>query len=265
MLIAEILFLIYVIKGETLFVKPFKKMIQDNIKKIKENIVLSCQKIDRDPKDITLVAITKTATMEEIKQVLDLGLFDIGENKIQEAVLKFSRLSTVKWHMVGHLQTNKVKEAVKIFDLIHSVDSIRVAEEIDKQASNINKIQDILVQVNASVEASKFGIKPQEAIEIIKEIAKLKNLNIKGLMTIVPIVDNPEQVRPYCRMLRELKDRINQLILRQAQDTSLKDTEQSRSANNQLTILSMGMTDDYQVAIEEGATMIRLGRAIFGH
>lgn len=242
-------------------------MIQENLKKIREKNELACKKAKRSSEEITIVAVTKQVSIDQIREVLKLGIKDIGENRIQEAVLKHNAIGSVgiKWHLVGHLQTNKVKEAVKIFDLIHSVDSIRVAEEIDKQASNINKIQDILVQVNASLEASKFGIKPQEAIEIIKEIAKLKNLNIKGLMTVVPIVDDPEKTRPYFRMLRELKDRINQLILRQAQDTSLKDTEQSRSANNQLTILSMGMTDDYQVAIEEAATMIRLGRAIFGH
>ena len=224
-------------------------MIQENLKKIREKNELACKKAKRSSEEITIVAVTKQVSIDQIREVLKLGIKDIGENRIQEAVLKHNAIGSVgiKWHLVGHLQTNKVKEAVKIFDLIHSVDSIRVAEEIDKQASNINKIQDILVQVNASLEASKFGIKPQEAIEIIKEIAKLKNLNIKGLMTVAPIVDNPEQARPYFRMLRELKDRINQLT------------------NNQLTILSMGMTDDYQVAIEEAATMIRLGRAIFGH
>jgi pyridoxal phosphate enzyme (YggS family) len=150
--------------------------------------------------------------------------------------------------MVGHLQTNKVKEAVKIFDLIHSVDSLYLAREIDKQAATVNKIPGILLQVKTSPEATKFGVKPEETIELIKEIAKLKNVKIRGLMTIGPAVDNPEKARPYFRVLRELKDKINDL----------------RFTSCELRILSMGMSDDFEIAIEEGATMIRLGRVIFG-
>jgi pyridoxal phosphate enzyme (YggS family) len=149
--------------------------------------------------------------------------------------------------MVGHLQTNKVKDAVKIFDLIQSVDSLHLAEEIDKQAAKINKIQDILIEVKTSPEATKFGLQLEVVIEVIKGITKLKNLNIKGLMTIAPIVDNPEKARPYFRLLRELGDKINE----------------SRITNHESRILSMGMTDDFEVAIEEGANMVRLGRAIF--
>jgi len=146
--------------------------------------------------------------------------------------------------LVGHLQTNKVKDAVRIFDLIQSVDSLRLAAEIDKQAAKINKIQDILIEIKTSPEATKFGLKPNAAIEVIKEIAQLKNINMKGLMTIAPLVDEPEKTRPYFRQLRELRDYL-------------------RAMNYELGILSMGMTDDFEVAIEEGSNMVRIGRAIF--
>jgi pyridoxal phosphate enzyme (YggS family) len=149
--------------------------------------------------------------------------------------------------MVGHLQTNKVKDAVKIFGLIQSVDSLHLAREIDRQAAKINKIQDILIEVKTSPEATKFGLKPDEAVEVMKEIAELKNISIKGLMTIAPIVDNPGKTRPYFRLLRELRDKINEL----------------RTPNSELQTLSMGMTDDFEVAIEEGSNMVRVGRAIF--
>lgn len=229
-------------------------MIKENLNRIKENIESVCKRFNRSPSEITTVAVTKTATLDNIKEIIDLGIQDIGENRLQEAILKFNRLSTIeyrpstiKWHMVGHLQRNKVKEAVKVFDLVHSVDSLRLAEELDKQADKINKIQDILVQVNTSLEATKFGINPEETIEVIKQIVKLKNLNLRGLMTIAPLVNNPEDARPCFKKLRDLMDEINR--------PSIIDTR--------LSVLSMGMTDDYEVAIEEGATMIRLGRAIF--
>ena len=149
--------------------------------------------------------------------------------------------------MVGHLQTNKVKDATKIFDLIHSVDSLHLAQEIDKQAARINKAQDILIEIKTSPEANKFGLKPDDAVEVIKEIVKLKNINLRGLMTIAPIVDNPEKARIYFRMLKELRERICSQL----------------SAFSSQLILSMGMTDDFEVAIEEGADMVRLGRVIF--
>jgi pyridoxal phosphate enzyme (YggS family) len=149
--------------------------------------------------------------------------------------------------MVGHLQTNKVKEAVRIFDLIQSVDSLRLAAEIDKQAAKINKIQDILIEIKTSPEATKFGLSPAETIETLRVMAQFRNINIKGLMTVAPIVDSPEETRPYFKKLRELQDSINA----------------QRTTHNALRILSMGMTDDFEVAIEEGSNMVRLGRAIF--
>ena len=223
-------------------------MIKDNVLKIKERL----------PGNVTIVAVSKNRTIEEIKEAFVAGITDIGENKIQEALSKYNEITRqrvnettsqrIKWHMVGHLQTNKVKDAVKIFDLIQSVDSLRLAQEIDKQAAKIDKIQDVLIEIKTSSEATKFGLKPDEAIEVIKGIGKLKNVNIKGLMTIAPVVDNPEKARPYFRLLREIRDKIYEL----------------RVTSYELRILSMGMTDDFEIAIQEGANMVRLGRAIFG-
>ncbi len=227
-------------------------MIKENILKIRERIYSACLKNNADPGRVILVAVAKNRSMSQVAQALVAGISDIGENKVQEALLKYadfsSRASQVRWHMVGHLQTNKVKEAVKIFDLIHSVDSLRLAQEIDKQAARINKVQDILIEVKTSPEESKFGLKPEEAIEVIREALKLSNISIKGLMTIAPPADSPEGSRLYFRMLRELKDKINA----------------SRLPGQELEILSMGMTDDFETAIEEGSNMVRIGRAIFG-
>jgi len=230
-------------------------MIKDNINEIKERISSVCARVKRDPAAITIVVVTKNRTPEEIKEALDSGLTEIGENKVQEALLKYDVLHPtsnvqhpMKWHMIGHLQGNKVKEAIKIFDLIQSVDSLRLAQEIDKQAAKINKIQDILLEVKTSPEATKFGLQPEEVIGVLKAASELKYIKVRGLMTIAPIVDNPEQARPYFRRLRELRDKIVPLS----------------TVNCELSTLSMGMTDDFEVAIEEGANMIRLGRAIFG-
>jgi len=222
-------------------------MIKDNILKLKERASLICAKINRDPDSIIIVAVSKGRTPQQIKEVLEAGITDIGENRVQEALIKYSelmtydlRLKAIRWHMVGHLQTNKVKDAVRIFDLIQSVDSLRLAEVIDKEAAKIDKIQDILIEIKTSAEESKLGLKPDGAVRVIKEILKFKSINIKGLMTIAPLADDPQKSRPYFRMLRELRDRINKP-----------------------EVLSMGMTDDFEVAIEEGSNMVRIGRAIF--
>ncbi len=229
-------------------------MIKDSILKVRGRISSACSKINQDPHKITIIAVSKGRTVRQIKEAADAGITDIGENRVQEAILKYNNLipntqnlTPIKWHMVGHLQTNKAKDAVKIFDLIQSVDSVRLVEEIDKQAHKINKIQDILIEIKTSPEESKFGLKADEAVGVIKELTKLKNIKIKGLMTIAPIVDDPEKSRPYFKLLRELRDRINEL----------------RVTSYELLVLSMGMTDDFEVAIEEGSNMVRLGRAIF--
>jgi pyridoxal phosphate enzyme (YggS family) len=225
-------------------------MVERNILEVKQRIQKVCNSIAVDPSTITIVAVSKNRTPEEIKQVIKAGISDIGENRVQEAVSKYTALKdmpSIRWHMVGHLQTNKVKEAVKIFDLIQSVDSLRLAEEINKQAGKINKIQDILIEVKTSSEPTKFGIEPDKVLGFLKEIVNFKNLKIKGLMTIAPYFADPEKTRPFFRILRQLKEKINQ-----QDELSLK-----------LEILSMGMSNDFEIAIQEGSNMLRIGRAIF--
>lgn len=221
-----------------------KRMIAENLKRLTERVGLASKRAGRNPEKIKIVAVTKTATLDMIKQALEAGITDIGENRVQEAQVKFLSLEnqgiSFTKHLVGHLQTNKVKQAVRLFDLIQSVDTIKLAQEINKQAEKISKYQDILIEVKTSPEVTKSGFKPEEVIEVIKEIEGLKNLNLKGLMTIAPLVDEPQKVRPYFKQLRELLEEINAI-----------------------RILSMGMTDDFEVAIEEGSNMIRIGRGIF--
>ena len=238
-------------------------MIKDSIIKVRERIIFVCSKVKRDPDEICIVAVSKNRPVEQIKEAIEAGLDNIGENRVQEAVVKYNELSApaIKWHLLGHLQTNKAKEAVKIFDLIHSVDSLHLAEIIDKEAAKINKIQDILLEVKVSPELTKFGLSPEDVPEVIKEISEFKNIRIKGLMAIAPIVGNPEQARPYFRRLRELFNKINELsAIDRPEGRGLASDSQS---HYQLSALSMGMTDDFEVAVEEGSNMVRLGRAIF--
>lgn len=223
-------------------------MIRENISRVMEKIISACANAGRNPQEITVVAVSKNRALGQIEEVIAEGIRNIGESKVQEALSKYNALRSpqdVTWHMVGRLQTNKVKDAVGIFDLIHSLDSLRLASEINRQAQRLGKVQDVLVEIKTSPEEAKSGLRPDEAPDAIKQMAELKHINIQGLMTIAPLADNSEKTRPYFRMLKELKDKINQLTARK------------------LTILSMGMTDDFQIAIEEGATMVRLGRAIF--
>lgn len=228
--------------------------LKENLTMVKQRIEFACAKTGRAPGEITLVAVSKGRTLGQIKEAIAGGINDIGENRVQETLPQYNALRIaqnaprIRWHMVGHLQTNKAKEAVRIFDLIQSVDSPGIAREINKQAQRLGKIQDVLIEVKTSDEATKFGLKADEVIEVIEQIAKFKNINIKGLMTIAPAVDNPGKTRPYFRKLRELRDKISDL----------------RFAICDLRILSMGMSDDFEIAIEEGSNMLRLGRAIFG-
>ncbi|MFH1354762.1 MAG: YggS family pyridoxal phosphate-dependent enzyme [Candidatus Omnitrophota bacterium] len=228
-------------------------MVKANLNRIKERIVRACSRINREPESITIVAVSKNRTVEEIREAIEAGIGNIGENRVKEALSKYNnlRLNTydlgqIKWHMVGHLQSNKAKDAVELFDLIHSVDSLKLAGEINKQAQKIDKIQEILIEVNTSGESSKYGFKPEEAIAAVKDLIAFKNIDLKGLMTIAPIVDNPQGARPYFKMLRELRDQIRNLRI------TTYDLQ-----------LSMGMTDDFAEAVEEGADIIRLGRLIF--
>jgi len=224
-------------------------MIASNIESVRQRIAKACSNSGRSIDDVRLVCVTKEATCADAKQVLGLGVRDLGENRVQELVLKYNDIGDkAVWHLIGHLQTNKVRDVVKIASLIHSVDSEKIAKEIDKEAAKINKIQGVLIQVNISGEETKFGIDPGEVSEFFKKITLYRNINIKGLMTIAPESEDPERARPHFRALRELKDKLNSLNITQ----------------HPLAILSMGMTGDFEVAIEEGSNMIRVGRAIFG-
>lgn len=224
--------------------------IKNNLEKINERIKKAALKANRDPQEIKLVAVSKTATIEQIKEAINAGVKIIGENKVHEAKEKYHILTAdIEWHLVGHLQTNKAKYAVEIFDLIHSVDSIKLAKEIDKRSMQFGKTTNVLVEVNVSEEKSKYGIKPEEVEPFLKEISEFSRIRVRGLMTIAPIIEeDKEEVRPYFRKLRELSEEIK-----------------SKNINNlKMDYLSMGMTDDFEVAIEEGANMVRIGRGIFG-
>jgi pyridoxal phosphate enzyme (YggS family) len=223
--------------------------VKDNLEAINKKIKEAALKVNRDPQEIKLVAVTKTATLEQIKEAINEGVKIIGENKVQEAKGKYQVLTTeVKWHLIGHLQTNKVKYAVEIFDLIHSVDSIKLAKEIDKRSVQFKKTIDVLIEVNISGEETKYGYNPEKVEAFLKEISEFSGIRVRGLMTIAPISKNKEEVRPYFRRLRELSERIR--------DKNIK--------NIKMDYLSMGMTDDFEIAIEEGANMVRIGRGIFG-
>lgn len=220
-------------------------MIAENIQRVRERIDAVCSKIKRDPGKITLVCVAKGRSLAEIEEAARSGIKDVGENRVQEALLKYSGMpqtgrAMLKWHMVGHLQSNKAKDAVKIFDLIHSVDSIELVQEINKQAAKINKVQDVLLEVKTSPESTKFGFIPEAVSDARRQMLQLINIKVRGLMTIAPLGDNAQASRPYFAQLRKLRD----------------------SLNPEWT-LSMGMSDDLEVALEEGADFIRIGRAIF--
>ena len=223
--------------------------IKNNLEIINEKIKKAALKANRNPEEIKLVAVTKTATIEQIKEAISAGVKIIGENKVQEAKEKYQILSAdIEWHLVGHLQTNKVKYAIEIFDLIHSVDSIKLAKEIDRRSLQFGMITNVLVEVNVSGEETKYGIKPEEVEPFLKEISEFSRIKVRGLMTITPIAEDKEEVRPYFRKLRELFEKIK-----------IKNIK-----NIRMGYLSMGMTEDFEVAIEEGANMVRIGRGIFG-
>jgi pyridoxal phosphate enzyme (YggS family) len=204
----------------------------------------------RDPESVRLVAVSKTISAQTVQQAIEAGVNILGENYIQETRTKFNVLASypVSWHFIGHLQTNKAKYAVRMFDLIHSVDSFKLAVEINKQAAKSGKIQHILIQVNVAGESSKSGISLQNTLSLIKEISALNNLTIKGLMTMPPFFNEPEKVRPFFKDLRNLQDTI----------------KREKIDHVDMEELSMGMTGDFETAIEEGATLVRIGTAIFG-
>ncbi len=224
--------------------------IAERLKTVEENIQESIQKRHNIiSEQVQLVAVTKNHDVEAMRQAIDAGATVIGENRVQEAEKKYATLDRkVRWHLIGHLQTNKVKHAVKIFDMIESIDSIKLAETVDKEAAKINKVQDILVQVNLVKEASKTGIYLEDLDALLAKIDELPNLHLRGLMFIAPIVDDLDDVRP-------MFDKMYHLF---------KDVQQRPYKTANIEFLSMGMTHDYQVAVEEGANIVRVGTAIFG-
>ncbi|MBQ7246416.1 MAG: YggS family pyridoxal phosphate-dependent enzyme [Firmicutes bacterium] len=217
--------------------------IRENIEYIRRLKDEAAVRSGRKGDDVLLIAVTKLHSADEINEAIDAGITDIGENKVQEILDKYDSVKPVKWHLIGHLQTNKVKYIIDKVDLIHSLDSMKLAQEIEKRAAKIDRIMDVLVQVNSAEEESKFGVGVDETEDLIKSIrAECTHINIKGLMCIAPLEDDPEDARPFFRAVKEIFDR-----------------------HEDFTVLSMGMSNDFQVAIEEGSTAIRVGTAIFGN
>ena len=224
-------------------------MLKDNLQAVQDNISKACQKAGRDVSEVTLIAVSKTKPLSDLEEILDCGVLEFGENKVQELCDKEQRIkSPVHWHMIGHLQTNKVKYIVDKVTLIHSVDSVKLAKQISKEAEKKNVDVNILIEVNVAQEESKFGITTEETLALIREVATLPRVHIKGLMTIAPFVSDPEDNRMVFRTLKQLSVHI----------------DAEHIENVSMEVLSMGMTNDYMVAIEEGATMVRVGTGIFG-
>ena len=224
-------------------------MIVENLQNIENRIQEACARAGRKRDEVTLIAVSKTKPVEMLQEVYKEGIRDFGENKVQELCQKIEVLpENINWHMIGHLQTNKVKYIVGKTRLIHSVDSLKLAEEIQRLAEKRDVDVDILVEVNIANEESKFGISKEEVIDLVQAISRLTRVHIKGLMTIAPLVNNPEDNRLFFRGIKELS----------------VDIELQNIDNVSMDVLSMGMTGDYEVAIEEGATMVRVGTGIFG-
>lgn len=224
--------------------------IKRNLEKIEENIRSACKRAGRDRSEVTLIAVSKTRTADEIREALSLGISSFGENRVQELTEKADILSeeTIDWHMIGHLQTNKVKYIADKVKMIHSVDSMSLATVINKEAFKRNKVIDVLAEINVAGEESKFGVSPEETEHFIRFLSGLSNLRVKGLMTVAPFTENAEKNRIYFQLLKKIMV-----------DLNLKKID-----NINMNVLSMGMSVDYTVAVEEGATMIRIGTDLFG-
>lgn len=224
-------------------------MLQSQYEEVQKKITVACERCGRDRSQVTLIAVSKTKPVEMLEEVYSLGERNFGENKVQELTEKYETLpKDIRWHMIGHLQRNKVKYIVDKVTLIHSVDSLRLARTISEEAKKRGCTAHILLEVNVAQEESKFGVTVEEAPELAEEIALLPNIQIEGLMTIAPFVENPEENRPVFQKLKKLS----------------VDIAEKNINNVTMAVLSMGMTNDYEIAIEEGATMVRVGTAIFG-
>ena len=224
-------------------------MLYENYEQVVANVKKACERSGRNFQDITIIAVSKTKPLSDVEELLSHGVMEFGENKVQEMVDKYEHVSKpVHWHLIGHLQTNKVKYIVDKACLIHSVDSVHLAKEIEKEAAKKGVVAKVLLEVNIAQEETKFGLSCDEVLPLIQEIKDFPHIRVKGLMTIAPFVDDPEDNRVYFRKLKDLSLDI-----------------QSKSIDNiDMSVLSMGMTNDYEVAVEEGATLVRVGTGIFG-
>ncbi|HOV98457.1 MAG TPA: YggS family pyridoxal phosphate-dependent enzyme [Bacteroidota bacterium] len=225
-------------------------MITENIKNLQENIVEICKRCNRNPQDIQIVAVSKTWDSSAIREAWKAGITNFGENYVQEFRTKYQELKDIplQWHFVGHLQSNKVKFIIDAMHLIHTVDDIELGKEINKRAEKLGKVQDALIEVHATNEPTKYGVKPEQTASLVKELAMLDNIRVLGLMTMGPLADDPEASRSSFRILRQLQTEIRSLGIEHIS----------------MEHLSMGMSFDYPIAIEEGATLLRIGTAIFG-
>ena len=224
-------------------------MLKEQLADVQSKVAAACKRAGRDESEVTLIAVSKTKPVEMLEEAYDLGVRVFGENKVQELTSKYEVLpKDIHWHLIGHLQTNKVKYIVDKAELIHSVDSMKLASTISKEAAKKNVTANILIEVNVAEEDTKFGLHTEEVVDFVKEVSVLPNIKVCGLMTIAPFVENPEDNRPIFAELRKLSVDIN--------DENID--------NVNMSILSMGMTNDYEVAIEEGATFVRVGTGIFG-
>ncbi|HIV16604.1 MAG TPA: YggS family pyridoxal phosphate-dependent enzyme [Candidatus Alectryocaccobium stercorigallinarum] len=224
-------------------------MLRENYEEVQKNIALACERAGRERDSVTLIAVSKTKPVSDIEEIYALGQRQFGENKVQELMDKEPQLpDDVDWHLIGHLQSNKVKYIVGKVKMIHSVDSVKLAETISKEAVKHGTDENILIEVNVAGEESKFGVSPDETLSLVEKIAPLPNIHIRGLMTIAPFVSDPEENRPVFRKLKQLS----------------VDIVSKNIDNVSMSVLSMGMTNDYMTAIEEGATHVRVGTAIFG-
>lgn len=224
-------------------------MLKENLDAVRENITHACERAGRSAGEVTLICVSKTKPLSDIEELMQYGEIEYGENKVQELVDKYEHVSSpVHWHLIGHLQTNKVKYIVDKAYLIHSVDSVHLAEAIEREAKKQDIQVNILIQVNIAHEDTKFGVSETEVYDLLNEIKDMPHIRIQGLMTIAPFVENPEENRVHFRNLHQL----------------LLDIKSKNIDNVNMNILSMGMTNDYEIAIEEGATMVRVGTGIFG-
>ena len=223
-------------------------MLKDQLQEVEKRIQAACDRAGRKREEVTLIAVSKTKPVETLQEAYDLGVRIFGENKVQELTAKYEALpKDIHWHMIGHLQTNKVKYIIDKAELIHSVDSLKLAETIEKEAAKHDLIADILVEVNVAEEESKFGMKMEEVIPFVEKVSAFPHVRVRGLMTIAPFVEDPEENRSIFADLHKLYIDIKK-----------------KNHNDTVSVLSMGMTNDYEVAIEEGATMVRVGTGIFG-